>query len=413
MDLFDIVSALLTLSALFGYINHRYLRFPTTIGIMLIALLFSGSLLTLQLFGLDLDKHASQLLTKLDFNETLMHRMLGFLLFAGALHLNLQDLIRERWMIFITATCGVVISTLLIGSGLFLCGTLLGVEISFGYCLLFGALISPTDPIAVLAILKASNVPKTVETKIAGESLFNDGVGVVLFGAIFGVVVHGAEPTLGHIAQLFLIEAVGGIALGLIFGYVAFLLLRSINNYQLEILITLALVMGGFSLAQNLHCSGLLAMAVAGLLIGNKGRYMAMDEHTREHLDTFWELVDEILNAFLFLLIGLELLVVQAKLAWVMLAILAIPLTLFARFACISLPVLALRSKRSFSPHVIKIMTWGGLRGGISVALALSLPAGTERELFLTLSYLIVIFSIAVQGLTIQRLVGRLNALNS
>jgi CPA1 family monovalent cation:H+ antiporter len=266
---------------------------------------------------------------------------------------------------------------------------------------LFGALISPTDPIAVLSILKRVGAPKSLETKIAGESLFNDGVAVVVFLVLFEIATGSHEPSAMHITQLFLQEAVGGAVLGLLLGYLVYRMLASVDNYQVEILLTLALVMGGYSLATALHLSGPVAVVVAGLMIGNHGRRLAMSETTRHHLDTFWELIDEILNAVLFVLIGFEMVVLTFDKSYFMAGVLAIPLVLMARWICVASPVTLMRRRHVFSPNAIKIMTWGGLRGGISVALALSLPAGPEREAILTVTYMIVVFSIVVQGLTL------------
>jgi CPA1 family monovalent cation:H+ antiporter len=282
-----------------------------------------------------------------------------------------------------------------------------GVPLPLIFCLLFGAIISPTDPIAVLGLLKQAKAPRSLETKIAGESLFNDGIGVVIFLVIFEIATgeHGFEA--GHVMGLLLQETLGGIALGLVLGGITYRLLKSINSYQVEVLLTLALVTGGYALAMALHMSGPLAIVTAGLLIGNQGRHLAMSDVTRQHLDTFWELVDEILNAVLFVLIGLEILILTLSGRYLLAGLIAIPVVLLGRFISVSLPVLAFRARRDFSPHVIKILTWGGLRGGISVALALSLPAGPERDVLLTVTYAVVVFSILVQGLTLPPLLRR------
>ena len=408
MKLFDILAILITLSALFSYLNYRYIRLPNTIGLMLIALLVSLALIALGSFGIDLKNDARQLLDSIDFNETLLHGMLSFLLFAGALHVNLSDLYRQKSIISLLATVGVIGSTFLMGflSQWVFC--LLGIDLPLIHCLLFGALISPTDPIAVLGILKKAGVPHSLETKISGESLFNDGVAVVVFLVLLEISSGSSAVTAGSIAVLFLKEAVGGVVFGLALGAVAYGMLKSVDNYQVEILLTLALVTGGFSLADAIHLSGPIAIVVAGLLIGNHGRMLAMSERTRVHLDTFWELVDEILNAVLFVLIGLEVLVLTLSRQYLFASLLLIPLLLFSRFISVGLPVLLLRPIRKFSPHVVKILTWGGLRGGISVALALSLPANASREVILFVTYAIVVFSILVQGLSIGKLVKAL-----
>jgi len=405
VSLLDVIAVVISLTAIFSFVNHHTLRLPTTIGVMLIALAMSVLLLLAGLVFESLNAHALTLLNSIDFNRTLMDGMLSFLLFAGALHVNLDDLSKQKGVIAILATIGVVASTFIVGGLSWMVFDLLGIQISLGYCLLFGALISPTDPIAVLGILKKAGVPKSLETKITGESLFNDGVGVVVFLALFGIVTANQPTDGGQIAWLFVTEVIGGGLMGLVLGGLAYLMLRRIDNYQVEVLITLALVMGGYALANSLHLSGPIVMVVGGLLIGNHGRRLAMSDKTREHLDTFWELIDEILNAVLFVLIGLEVLVLSTDMTSWLAALIMIPLVLMVRLVCVAVPVSVMRLKRSFSPNAIKIMTWGGLRGGISVALALSLPLGAERDTLLIATYAVVIFSIAVQGLTIQRLV--------
>ena len=407
MKLFNILAILITLSAIFSYLNHRFIRLPTTIGLMVIALLVSLGLIALSRLGDGLEEDAQRLLANIDFNETLLHGMLSFLLFAGALHVNLSDLARQKWIIRLLATLGVIGSTFIIGFiSLWVLGVL-GIQLPLIYCLLFGALISPTDPIAVLGILKKAGVPRSLETKITGESLFNDGVAVVVFLVFLKIATGPEEITAGAVAGFFLKEAVGGAVFGLLIGAIAYWMLKSIDNYQVEVLITLALVTGGFALADELHLSGPIAIVVAGLLVGNHGRLLAMSDHVREHLDTFWELVDEVLNAVLFVLIGLEVLVLTFNQQYLIASIVMIPLILLTRFLCVGLPVAVLKKFRTFSPHVIKILTWGGLRGGISVALALSLPPGKHRDIILTVTYATVVFSIIVQGLTIGKLVRR------
>jgi CPA1 family monovalent cation:H+ antiporter len=405
MKLFNILAILVTLAAAFSYVNHRYIRLPNTIGVMLISLLVSLGLIALGSFGLGLEEDARHLLESIDFDETLLHGMLSFLLFAGALHVNLGDLARQKWIIGTLATFGVVGSTFIIGFISWWLLAVLGFDLPLIYCLLFGSLISPTDPIAVLGILKKAGVPQSLETKISGESLFNDGVAVVVFLVFLEIARGTHDITVISIAGLFIKEAVGGAVFGLAVGAVAYWMLKTVDNYQVEVLITLALVTGGFALADALHISGPIAIVVAGLLIGNHGRLLAMSDRTREHLDTFWELVDEVLNAVLFVLIGLEVLVLTFNRMYFIAGLLLIPLLLIARFLSVGFPVLILRLFRSFSPNVVKILTWGGLRGGISVALALSLPPGKNREIILVITYVIVVFSIIAQGLTIGKLV--------
>ncbi len=401
MTVFQIIALLLTLAALFSYLNYRFIRLPTTIGIMLIALVASLALVIISELGMPLEREAERIIEKIDFNQTLLHGMLSFLLFAGALHVNLDELSANKWPIASFATAGIVMSTFIVGGLMYWILGTIGLPLPFLYCLVFGALISPTDPIAVLSLLKSANAPKSLETKITGESLFNDGVGVVVFLVLLELVTGEHSLEAAHVLRLLAQEVLGGILLGIGLGWVTYLMLKSINNYQVEVLLTLALVTGGYELASSLHVSGPLAIVAAGLLIGNHGRFFAMSEKTREHLDTFWELIDEILNAVLFVLIGLEVLVVTLRGDYLLAGLIAVPVVLLARFISVGAPITAFRLKREFSPHVIKIMTWGGLRGGISVALVLSLPPGPERNLLLTITYLIVIFSIVVQGLTI------------
>ena len=407
MEMLDLAALLLTLAAIFSYINFRFLKLPTTIGIMLIAMLISISLVVLGHCGFEgIQNKATVVLEGIDFNKALMHGMLSFLLFSGALHVNLEDLAQHKWIISILATFGVVMSTFIVGSIAWIVFLLIGLKLPFIYCLLFGSLIAPTDPIAVIGILKKAGVPKSLETKITGESLFNDGVAVVVFLVIMGIVTGGHDVTAGHIMLLFMEEAVGGVLFGLAIGWLAYRMLKSVDNYQVEVLLTLALVMGGYAFAHVIHVSGPIAMVVAGIFIGNRGRLFAMSENTREHLDSFWELMDEILNAVLFLLIGLEILVLTIKGNYLIAGLIMIPVVLLARFISVGIPVTFMRRIRDFSPHAVKILTWGGLRGGISVALALSIPNGPEREALLTVTYIIVIFSILVQGLTIERFVA-------
>ena len=402
MEAFDIIGILLTLAAIFGFVNYKFIKLPTTIGLMLLGLIFSLVIIITGQFNDNFYQFAQSFVTEVRLDESLLGIMLSYLLFAGALHVKLEDLSSQRWVIAILATVGVILSTFIIGTLSYAILGALGIKIDYTYCLLFGALISPTDPVAVLGILKKAGAPKSLETKITGESLFNDGVGVVVFIAILGIATGQNEPTVSAITNLFVIEVLGGLGIGFALGLVAFLMLRSIDQYQVEILITLALVTGGYSLAQHLHTSGPLAMVVAGLMIGNHGRILAMSSKTEEHLDSFWELIDEILNAILFLVIGLEILVLAFQTSHLLFGIIAIPLTLGVRMFAVSLPVFILKKQREFTKGTIKALTWGGLRGGISLALALSIPKGFERDVLLTATYIVVIFSIAVQGMTLK-----------
>jgi CPA1 family monovalent cation:H+ antiporter len=409
MSIIDTIAILISLAAIFSYINYRFLKIPSTIGLLAIALLMSLGIVISRKMGLPIEAHAKSFLKGIDFNEALMQGMLSALLFAGALHVHLEELAKQKWVVAILASVGVIASTFMVGYASFYIFGFLGLDIPLIYCLLFGSLISPTDPIAVLGILKTVGASKSLETKIAGESLFNDGVAVVVFLVLLSFVGgshgdHGALDAMG-IAKLFGQEAIGGAIFGYVIGYITFRMLASIDNYQVEILLTLGLVLGGYALASALHLSGPIAIVVAGLMIGNKGRKHAMSDKTREHLDNFWELIDEILNAMLFVLIGLEVLVLTFNTQYLIAGAIMIPVVLLIRFISVGVPVSLLKLRQSFSPKIVRILTWGGLRGGISIALVLTLPAGHEREALLVITYVIVIFSILVQGLTVGKLV--------
>ena len=407
MDLFNIISVLVSVSAIFSFINYRYFKMPRTVGLMLFALVLSIALIAAGHLGWDLRKPAAALVSRLDFNRLLLQGMLGFLLFAGALHVEVNELLRHKWMIGILATIGVMFSTLLIGILAWIVFDAIALPVPLTGCFLFGALISPTDPVAVVGILKDLGAPAHIETQMAGESLFNDGVGVVIFVMILGMVESGREAPWSAAALFFAKEALGGIVLGLLLGWIAYEMLKRVDNYQVEVIITLGLVMGGYELAHGLHTSGPLAIVAAGLLIGNQGRALAMSPVTRRNLDTFWELIDEILNALLFILIGIEVLVLEISLRHLLAGLLLIPVVLFARLLSVGIPFGVLERKSPFRSQTVKMLTWGGLRGGIAVALALSLPETPYRGTILVATYMVVVFSIAVQGLTIRRLFAR------
>jgi CPA1 family monovalent cation:H+ antiporter len=406
MNLLNTITVLVCLSAAFGYINHKFLRLPIKIGLMIIALAMSLVLVLLNSIGVGVAAEAQEFVSGIDFNLALMQGMLSFLLFAGALQVNLDDLLAEKWVVLTLASVGVVMSTFIVSTLSYFLFSLIGLGLRYIDCLLFGALISPTDPIAVVGILKLAKAPKTLETKITGESLFNDGVGIVIFLVLLDVAVRG-EVSAGGVLLLFVEEALGGLLVGLVICYVAYLMLRSTDEYQVEILITLALVMGGYSLASFLHASGPIAVVVAGLLIGNHGRSFAMSKITLDHLDSFWELVDELLNAMLFVLIGLVVVTVSFRADYLEAILVAIPIVLLSRFISVALPIQLFSLVREFSNRATLILTWGGLRGGISVALALSLPPGPARDALVTITYGVVAFSIIVQGLTISGVVRR------
>ncbi len=406
MDLFTVIALLTTICALFAYVNFRYVKLPTTIGLMLIALVSSIAILIVGQFNTSVLDGVKGLVSQIDFPQVLLEVMLSFLLFAGALHTDMELMREQKWSILIFATIGVLISTFLAGSLFFYVLPVLGFSLPFIHCLLLGALISPTDPIAVLGILKEAKIPKNLEIVITGESLFNDGVGVVIFLTILEIAIMGpSEITPGEIALLFGEEVGGGLLLGMGLGYLTYRLMKSIDHYQTEVLLSLALVMGGYALASALHFSGPLAVVVAGLFIGNQGRSEAMSSETVEYLDKFWELVDESLNALLFVLIGLEIVVIPFLDDFWLPGVVGIVLVLFARFCSVYLPILVLRRSVNFMPRTPLIMTWGGLRGGISIALALSLPAAMSKDIILSITYCIVIFSILIQGLSLGPIV--------
>lgn len=406
--MFEILVVCLVITALLAYVNHRFVGLPTTIGVMAIAMLLSLGLIALDRLGFGaLREYEVAMLRSIDFSKLLMEGMLSLLLFAGALHIDLSQLRAHRWQVGLLAVAGTALSTAIVGVGLWLLLPLVGLPLSLGYCLVFGALISPTDPIAVIGILKSANAPKNVNLVVSGESLFNDGVGVVLFSMLLTMATRGEAPGVGEGALLLLHEAGGGLLLGAVLGGVLFALLRSIDNYQVEVLLTLAGVLGGYELASLLHVSGPLAMVVAGLIVGNHGRAYAMSDTTRHHVDLFWELIDEILNAVLFVLLGLEIVLIAFDGPVIAAALGAIAIALFARLLSVGVPVAMLRRVFPLPDGAWKVLTWGGLRGGISVALALSLPAGPQRDLLLALTYAVVVFSILAQGLTIKRMVVR------
>jgi CPA1 family monovalent cation:H+ antiporter len=411
MDLVPLLSAILVTTAVFSWVNHRFLRLPPPIGVMLVALAMSLGLFVLDALGFEVRAAARNVETQLDFKAALMDGMLAFLLFAGALHVDLKSLLGQGRVVALLATVGVVVTTFLVGGLSWVTLGALGVPVPFGPCLLFGALISPTDPIAVLAILKSADAPKSLETKITGESLFNDGVGVVVFTVVLGAVVgghgaHGGEGGVGAIAQLFALEVLGGVGIGLAGGFLAWWMLRSIENAQVELLITLALAAGVYALAASVHASGPLAVVVAGLWIGNTGASWAETHDTHDLVHEVWTVVDEVLNAVLFVLIGLEVLLLDLDGALLLAGAIAVPLVLLARFVSVGGTIQLMKRRRSFTPFAVRILTWGGLRGGISVALALAIPATLpERSAIVTITYVVVVFSILVQGLTVGRLI--------
>lgn len=409
MSLYLVATILIVLSALFGYINVRFLKLPNTIGLMLITIIFTLLVLATSLFNNALLEHEKMLIAQIDFKTVLLDIMLSFLLFAGALHTNFQQLKVQRKPIIAFATFSTLISTLLVGIITFYVFKLISLDIDFIYCLLFGALISPTDPIAVLGILKQVGAPKNLETKIVGESLFNDGVGVVIFLTIYKIANGGNNITFGHVAEMFLFEVVGGIAFGLLLGWLTFKLLKSIDDYDVEVIITIATVMGGTLIAQKFHLSAPLAMVTAGLFVGNDTvRESSMSKTTEQYVDKFWELTDVLLNTILFVMIGMEILVLTFNKPYILAGLISIPIILLARYLSLMYPIKIFAKRLNFVPKTNLIMTWGGLRGGISIALALSLTSVMHRDLFLVITYIVVVFSIIIQGLTVGKLIKKI-----
>jgi CPA1 family monovalent cation:H+ antiporter len=403
MNLFHLFSILIVLSAGFAYINFRVLKLPNAIGLMLVSLIFSFFILIMGYYFPAFKDNIALKMNSINFSELLLESMLSFMLFAGAIHIKFKDLNNEKLSILLFSTISVLISTFIIGFASYYLLNYMGIPVQLIHAMLFGALISPTDPIAVLSILKSAGVSKSLETKIAGESLFNDGVAVVVFITILKLAKPGTDLNISSILLLFGQEAIGGLVLGIVVGYIGYKLIASIDNYQVEVLITLAIVMGGYTLAHYTHVSGPLAMVAAGLITGNHGKSLGMSDITAEYVDKFWELIDEILNALLFVLIGLELLIIQTNQKIVFAAIIILFITLVTRYISVYIPSIAVRLKERINQKTILILTWGGLRGGISIALALSINPEYNKNIWVTITYVIVCFSILVQGMTIGK----------
>ncbi len=404
MEVYNIITLIVVLAAIFAYINFRFIKLPSTIGIMLISLLASLIVIILGIISPGFFLKTTKAISLIDFQTVLLHIMLSFLLFAGAIHIDSKKLKSERLSIITFSTIGVIISTFVVGSLLYLVTSLFGLSVDFLYCLLFGTLISPTDPIAVIGILKKANIPSSLEIKISGESLFNDGVGVVLFISFYEIAQIGyANISVWNIVWLFIREAGGGVLFGWLLGYIGFIALRSIDNYVVEVMITLAIVMGGYAFAEIIHVSGPLAMVMAGLITGNKSMNIVASNISSDYIGKFWEMIDEVMNAILFLLIGFEMLLIPFNLTLLVLGCITILIVLFARLISVWLPITLLKYKNSFAKNTIPILTWGALRGGISVALALSVPKYMYGQMFVSITYIVVLFSIVVQGLTIGK----------
>lgn len=415
--LLDGAAILFGLASVFGLINYHTLRLPFTIGVTIAAMASSFVVLGLEAIipGFGLATELKELVREIDFTRALMHGMLSFLLFAGAMHTDLESLRERAKAVLSLAVIGTLISTFAVGFASYTILSALSIPVPLPFCLVFGALISPTDPVAVLGIMRAAGAPRALEIKVIGESLFNDGLGVVLFVVLLGIAT-GGDPAHGHgamdaggVLALLAREVIGGVLLGLGMGYVTYRALRSVDEANLEILISVSMVASLNFIAFKLHTSAPLAAVFAGLFIGNRGRYFAMSDRTRQHLDIVWSFIDEALNAILFLLIGLELLILSFATDYLIASAILIPATLLARFISVAVPVTGLKFiKQSFDAGTIRVLTWGGLKGGVSIALAMSLPAFPGRDAILTITYAIVAFSIVVQGLTVGRLIQRL-----
>ncbi|WP_294279052.1 sodium:proton antiporter [uncultured Chryseobacterium sp.] len=405
MELYYSFSALIVLASIFAYLNYRFLKLPSTIGIMVIAIVVSiflvlfGETFLPRTFG-----HLNDLMNSIDFTEVLMGAMLNFLLFAGGIHINIDDLKEQFRPVVIFSTAGVVISTFVVGFGTYYLLPLVGIQLPLIYCLVFGALISPTDPVAVLSILKQANVPKSLETKVAGESLFNDGMAVVVFTVILQLAIgQEVDLSLESIGILLLKEAGGGLLLGVVLGWITSRLMREVDDYIISVLVTLSVVMGGYLIARQMHISGPLTMVAAGLFMGNFNTKFNMKSITQDYLIKFWELIDEILNAVLFLFIGFELLMIKDLKYFMIPGIISIVVVLLARFISIWVPTKFMSLRTRFNPQTVKVLVWGGIRGGVSIALALSIPKNEYSNTILSITYCVVVFSIIVQGLTIAK----------
>lgn len=414
MEIYSIITIIILLAATFGYINHRFIKLPGTIGIMLISLVASLVVIILDHIYPQIFVTTRRAISIIDFNTVVLKIMLSFLLFAAAIHIDVKKLRIERAAIVTFSTISILISTFIVGFLFYITTSIFGLKVNFLYCLLFGSLISPTDPIAVVGILKKAKIPASLETKISGESLFNDGVGVVLFITFYEVARQGfSNISVWDVLWLFLKEAGGGLLLGWLLGYLCYWALKSIDNYVVEVMITLAIVMGGYTLAGELHVSGPLAMVIAGLITGDKSLGFGVSDITRDYLTKFWEMMDELMNAILFLLIGFEMLIVAFNLTLFWLGCIAIIIVLFARLISVLLPIIILKNKKAFVKSEIPILTWGALRGGISVALALSVPKYMYGNMFVSITYIIVLFSIVIQGLTIEKFAKKLSDRNN
>lgn len=406
MNIYELIAALITLTAILAFINQKYIKLPSSIGLLLSSMFISFIILILNYYGFTFLTEISAVVNSVDFNNVLMGGMISFMLFAAAIHIPLKDLLPQKGPILVFSTIGVILSTFIIGTLIFYSFPLIGFELPYINCLLFGALISPTDPIAVLGIIKEIKLPRSLEMKISGESLFNDGVAVVVFASLYQIAAFSpGEFSFSTSALMFLREALGGVLFGAAIGYAGYLMLKRINSYKVEVLITLAIVMCGFSIAQFLHISGPLAMVAGGLLVGNLSKKDGWSQQTQEYLEKFWELIDEILNAALFVWIGLEILIIHPPENFIIISIVIILVIVISRWLSIFIPSFIIPFKEKIPQKTVAVMVWAGLRGGLSLAMALSLSSNMSRELFIYLTYIVVIFTIVIQGLTLKRFV--------
>lgn len=409
MNLYHIITSLVVLSATFAYLNKRFIKLPISIGLMFLGTVLSILLIIYSNIFPNSVSHIKEFIDGLDFSKIVLDILLSFLLFAGAMHTDYNQLKENKRSIILFAFVSVIISTFLVAGILYSISYLVGYQLNFLYCLLFGALISPTDPIAVLGILKKANVPKSAEINIVGESLFNDGIGVVVFVTLLSIINLGVDNVgVADVVLIFVEEAGGGVLLGLLLGYLIFLVLRSIDDYETEVIVTLAAVMGGTWLAQSLHFSGPLAMVVAGLMTGHKSKKEAMSDNTQLFVDKFWHLIDVLMNALLFALMGLKFVSIDFNYSYLLIAVIAMPFFILARYLSLLLPYLISRKWLDVSKQTILLMTWGGLRGGLSIAMVLSLSESIEsKNMFVLITYVVVMFSIFIQGMTVEKFAKR------